>query len=52
MLSSYSRGLERGRRMAGGTGSSRRNVSGSADGGNGPGPRRPTDHPDGTGELP
>jgi len=44
MLSSYSSGLERGRRMAGGTDPSRRNGSGSSNGG-------PIDQPDGTEEL-
>ncbi len=44
MLSSYSSGLERGRRMAGGTDPSRRN-------GGGPSNDGPIDHPDATEEL-
>jgi hypothetical protein len=43
MLSSYSSGLERGRRMAGGATGVRRNGNGSAGGG-------PIDDHDGTGE--
>jgi len=50
MLSSYSSGLERGRRMAGGTDRGRGNgTNGSGNGtANGAGPGRPIDDPDGT----
>jgi hypothetical protein len=47
MLSSYSSGLERGRRVAGGAGPLRHNGDGSS---NGSGHGRLTDHPDGTEE--
>ena len=49
MLSSYSSGLERGRRMAGGAGLPRHNGNGSRAG---LGHTRPGDHPDGTEEQP
>jgi hypothetical protein len=48
MLSSYSSGLERGRRMAGGGGVPHHNGSGWLDGAES---RRITDHRDGTEEL-
>ena len=47
MLSSYSSGLERGRRMAGSADPSRQNGNGSTNGA----PPAPVDHPDGTEEL-
>jgi hypothetical protein len=49
-LSSYSSGLERGRRTAGGANSPSHNGNGSSSGGDGP--VQPLDRPDGTGELP
>jgi len=53
MLSSYSSGLERGRRIAGGASTRGHNGKGSSNGGgNGAGPGRPIDHTDGTEELP
>jgi hypothetical protein len=51
MLSSYSSGLERGRRMAGGPDSGRGNGASNGSGNgtaNGAGPGRPIDDPDGT----
>jgi hypothetical protein len=49
MLSSYSSGLERGRRIAGGAGTDRHHGNGS---GNGAGPGLPVDDSDGTEDLP